>query len=158
LVSTQANDALEGVEHSLKQLQAEAAAGNIADRPEIDQILALGETLKREIGAHTATFAESEFEHGHHQSAAMFRAAQRYCALHAAASCLHSWVWNRNDSSSFFAKGKWLVPALARIFDKHLNIHNDNVIDASRPQVLQELLRLHRDNRMFSISEAALGN
>jgi alkylation response protein AidB-like acyl-CoA dehydrogenase len=158
LVSTQANDALEGVEHSLKQLQAEAAAEKIGDRAEIDRILAFGETLKREIGAHNANFVESEFEHGHQQSAAMFRSAQRYCALHAAASCLHSWVWNRSDSSSFFARGKWLAPALARIFDKHLNVHHDDVIDASRPQLLQELQRLHRDNRMFSISEEALGN
>ncbi|MBV8794424.1 MAG: acyl-CoA dehydrogenase [Hyphomicrobiales bacterium] len=157
LVSPQANDALEGVEHSLKQLKAEGAE-NGADRALIEQILALGETLKREIASHNARFAESEFEHGHLQSAAMFRAAQRYCALHAAASCLHSWVWNRTHSSSFFAKGKWLVPALARIFDRHLNIHHDDVIDASRPELLQELQRLYRDNRMFSISEAALGS
>ena len=93
LVSPQANDALEGVEHSLEHLKAEGAA-NRADRAQIDQILALGETLKREIEAHNAHFVESEFEHGHQQSAAMFRAAQRYCALHAAAACLHSWVWN----------------------------------------------------------------
>jgi hypothetical protein len=157
LVSPQPNDALEGVEHSLKQLKAERAA-NDADRAQIDQILALGETLKSEIGAHNANFAESEFEHGHLQSAAMFKAAQRYCALHAAASCLHSWVWNRSNSSSFFGKGKWLVPALARIFDKHLDIHHDNVIEASRPELLQELQRLHRDNRMFSMSEAVLGD
>lgn len=157
LVSPQANDALEGVEHSLKQLKAEGAA-NGADRAQIDQVLALGETLKREIGAHNARFAESDFEHGHQQSAAMFRAAQRYCALHAAASCLHSWIWNRTNGSSFFAKGKWLVPALARIFDKHLDIHHDDVTDPSRPELLQELQRLYRDNRMFSISEAVLGD
>jgi alkylation response protein AidB-like acyl-CoA dehydrogenase len=156
LVSTQANEALEGVEHSLKQLKDELAA-NPDDRGQIDQILTLGETLKREIGAHNAKFVESEFEHGHQQSAGMFRAAQRYCALHAAASCLHSWVWNRANSSSFFAKGKWLAPALARIFDKHLDIHHDDVIDAARPELLQELERLYRHNRMFSISEAALG-
>jgi alkylation response protein AidB-like acyl-CoA dehydrogenase len=157
LVSTQANDALEGVENSLEKLKAEGAE-NVADRVQIDRILALGETLKREIGAHNANFVDSEFEHGHQQSAAMFRAAQRYCALHAAASCLHSWAWNRTNSSSFFAKGAWLAPALARIFDKHLYIHHDDVIDASRPQLLQDLQQLHRDNRMFSISEAALGN
>jgi hypothetical protein len=157
LVSTQANDAVEGVEHSLKQLKAERE-DHSADRAGIDQILALGETLKRQIEAHNANFVDAEFEHGHLQSAAMFRAAQRYCALHAAASCLHSWVWNRNNSPSFFAGGKWLIPALARIFDKHLHIHHDDVIDGSRPELLQQLQRLYRDNRMFSISEAALGN
>jgi hypothetical protein len=92
------------------------------------------------------------------QSAAMFRAAQRYCALHAAASCLHAWIWNRANSSSFFVSGAWLVPALARVFDKHLNIHHNDVIDASRPELLQELRNLYRDNRMFSVSAAALGS
>jgi hypothetical protein len=157
LVSTQANEALQGVEHSLKQLKTERAE-NIADRAEMDRILGLGETLLHEIGAHNAIFAESEFEHGHLQPAAMFRAAERYCALHAAASCLHSWIWNRTNSSSFFAGGRWLAPALARIFDKHLNVHNDDIIDAYRPELLQELRRLHRDNRMFSIGAAVLGN
>jgi hypothetical protein len=148
---------LEGVEDSLNQLRAERGE-NIADQEEIGRILVLGEALKDEIAAHNARFSQSEFEHGHRQTAEMFRAAQRYCALHAAASCLHAWLWNRSRGSSFFAKGKWLAPALARIFDKHLNIHHDDVIDAGRPELLQELRRLHRDNRMFSVGAAALGN
>jgi alkylation response protein AidB-like acyl-CoA dehydrogenase len=157
LVSTQANDALEGVEHSLNQLKAEPGE-TIDDREEIDRILVLGGELRDEIGAHNAKFSQSEFEHGHRQSAAMFRAAQRYCALHAAAACLHSWAWNRSNGSPFFARGRWLAPALARIFDKHLDIHHNDVIDASRPELLQELRKLHRDNRMFSVSADALGS
>jgi alkylation response protein AidB-like acyl-CoA dehydrogenase len=157
LVSTQANDALEGVEYSLEHLKSERAE-NTANPAEIDRVLAFGEELVQEIRAHNDNFAASEFEHGHLQSAAMFRAAQRYCALHAAASCLHAWIWNRTSSSSFFASGAWLVPALARIFDKHLDIHHDDVIDASRPELLQEIRNLYRDNRMFSVSAAALGS
>ena len=157
LVSTQANDALEGVEYSLEHLKSERAE-NTANPAEIDRILAFGKKLMDEIRVHNDNFAESEFEHGHLQSAAMFRAAQRYCALHAAASCLHAWIWSRTNSSSFFASGAWLVPALARIFDKHLGIHHDDVIDASRPELLQELRNLYRDNRMFSVSAAALGS
>ena len=157
LVSTQANDALEGIEYSLEHLKSERAE-NTANPVEIDRILAFGKKLMHEIRAHNDNFAESEFEHGHLQSAAMFRAAQRYCALHAAASCLHSWIWNRTNSSSFFASGAWLVPALARIFDKHLDIHHDDVIDASRPELLQELRNVYRDNRMFSVSAAVLGS
>ncbi len=158
LVSTQPNEALEGVEYSLEHLKSDRGV-NTADPAEIDRILAFGEKLKHEIEVHKKTFAESEFEHGHLQSAAMFRAAQKYCALHAAAACLHAWIWNRSSShSSFFARGAWLAPALARIFDKHLRIHQDDVIDAARPELLQELRRLHRDNRMFSVSAAALGN
>jgi alkylation response protein AidB-like acyl-CoA dehydrogenase len=157
LVSTQANDALEGIEYSLEHLKSERAE-NTANPAEIDRILAFGKKLMHEIRVHNDNFAESEFEHGHLQSAAMFRAAQRYCALHAAASCLHSWIWNRTNSSSFFASGAWLVPALARIFDKHLDIHHDDVIDASRPELLQELRNVYRDNRMFSVSAAVLGS
>jgi alkylation response protein AidB-like acyl-CoA dehydrogenase len=157
LVSTQANDALEGIEYSLEHLKSERAE-NTANPAEIDRILAFGKKLMHEIRAHSDNFAESEFEHGHLQSAAMFRAAQRYCALHAAASCLHSWIWNRTNSSAFFASGAWLVPALARIFDKHLDIHHDDVIDASRPELLQELRNVYRDNRMFSVSAAVLGS
>jgi alkylation response protein AidB-like acyl-CoA dehydrogenase len=158
LVSTQANDALEGVEVSLEHLKSERAE-NTTDPAEIDRILAFGQKLMHEIKVHNDNFAKSEFEHGHLQSAAMFRAAQRYCALHAAASCLHAWIWNRSNSSSFFTRGAWLVPALARIFDKHLDIHHDDdVIDAARPELLEELRKLHRDNRMFSVSAAALGS
>ena len=157
LVSTQANDALEGIEYSLGHLKSERAE-NTANPAEIDRILAFGKKLMHEIRVHNDNFAGSEFEHGHLQSAAMFRAAQRYCALHAAASCLHSWIWNRTNSSSFFASGAWLVPALARIFDKHLDIHHDDVIDASRPELLQELRNVYRDNRMFSVSAAVLGS
>ena len=158
LVSTQANDALEGVEVSLEHLKSERAE-NTTDPAEIDRILVFGQKLMHEIKVHNDNFAKSEFEHGHLQSAAMFRAAQRYCALHAAASCLHAWIWNRSNSSSFFTRGAWLVPALARIFDKHLDIHHDDdVIDAARPELLEELRKLHRDNRMFSVSAAALGS
>jgi hypothetical protein len=157
LVSTQANDALEGVEYSLEHLKSTRPESS-ADPAAIDQILAFGDKLMLEIGAHNAKFVESEFQHGHLQSAAMFRAAQRYCALHAAAACLHAWIWNRTNSSSFFARGAWLVPALARILEKHLDIHHDDVIDASRPELLQELRKLHRDNCMFSVSAAALGS
>jgi hypothetical protein len=157
LVSTQPNDALEGVEYSLEHLKSTRAENN-TDPAEIDRILAFGQNLILEIGAHNAKFVESEFEHGHLQSAAMFRAAQRYCALHAAASCLHTWIWDRTNSSSFFARGVWLVPALARIFDNHLDIHQDHMIDASRPELLQELRELHRENRMFSVRADALGS
>jgi hypothetical protein len=76
--------------------------------------------------------------------------------MHAAASCLHSWVWNRTGGSSFFARGRWLVPALARIFDKHLGGHDEDLIDAHRSEVVEELLRLHRENRMFSIGASRL--
>ena len=56
LVSTQANDALEGVEYSLEHLKSERAE-NIANPAEIDRILAFGEKLMHEIRAHNDNFA-----------------------------------------------------------------------------------------------------
>ena len=113
--STQANDALEGVEQTLEQLKAEGGT-NTADREEIDRIVALGEELRDEIEAHNARFSQSEFEHGHRQSAAMFRAAQRYCALHAAAACLHSWTGNLEQQRLVLRPGSVAGPGAGQDF------------------------------------------
>jgi hypothetical protein len=155
LVSLRANDALASVELSLNRLTVRGKESGL-DADDIERIAFLGEKLRNEIDAHQKRFVDSEFEHGHRQSPAMFRAAKRYCALHAAASCLHSWVWNPTGGSPFFAQGRWLVPALARIFDKHLHTHEEELIDVYRAGVLEELLRLHRENRMFSIGASRL--
>ena len=157
LVSRHANDALAGVEHSLERLQARRGESGV-DADDIDRIRFLGGKLLEAIAAHNDKFANAEFEHGHHQSAAMFRTAKKYCALHAAASCLNTWVWNPASGSAFFRRGKWLVPALARLFDKHLNVHEDDLIDDSRSEISSELRRLHRENMMFSILESRLAS
>lgn len=155
LVSQNANDALTGVAHSLKRLKARCEESGL-DADDVERITFYGERLLKEIAAHHEKFVDSDFQHGHRQTAAMFRAAKRYCALHAAASCLHTWIWNPTGGSSFFAQGRWLVPALARIFDKYLNVHEEELIDAHRQEILEELLRLHRENRMFSIGASRL--
>ena len=113
LVSTQANDALEGVEYSLEHLKSERAE-NTANPTEIDRILAFGKKLMHEIRVHNDNFAESEFEHGHLQSAAMFRAAQRYCALHAAASCLHAWIWSSNQQLFILCERRVVSPSASQ--------------------------------------------
>jgi hypothetical protein len=136
-------------------LKARQREGGL-DAEDFDRVRFLGDKLIELLAAHHDRFVDAEFAHGHHQSAAMFRTAKRYCALHAAASCLHTWVWNPISGSSFFREGKWLVPALARILDKHLNVHEEDLVDASRSEVLGELRRLHQENRMFSIFEARL--
>jgi hypothetical protein len=155
LVSAHANDALAGVAQSLERLDAQHGE-SVMDAQDMDRVRVLGGKLLEEIAAHHDRFAHSEFEHGHHQSAAMFRTAKKYCALHAAASCLHTWVWSPVSGSAFFRRGKWLVPALVRIFDKYLNIHHEDLLDAARAEISGELRRLHAENRMFSIFEARL--
>jgi len=157
LASRQANDALDGVELTLKRLRSQAAT-NPADGQELDGILKVGERLLREIAAHQREFSETKFEHGHRQSAAAFQAARRYCGLHAAASCLQIWAWNRTGDGSFFSRGRWLVPALSRLFETQLNIHDGQDAEAPLPELLDELRRLHSENRMFSISACRLGS
>jgi alkylation response protein AidB-like acyl-CoA dehydrogenase len=155
LVSRYANDALAGVEYSLERLKTRQARSGV-DAEDLARIQYLGEKLLELINLHNDKMANSDFEHGHHQSAAMFRTAKKYCALHAAAACLQTWIWNPTGGSSFFRRGKWLVPALARILDKHLNVHEEALLDASRADVVAELRRLHEENRMYSILEARL--
>ncbi len=50
-----------------------------------------------------------------HKAPAMFDLAKKYCTLHAAATCLHMWLYNRILLGDFFAKGEWLVLALDRL-------------------------------------------
>jgi alkylation response protein AidB-like acyl-CoA dehydrogenase len=155
LVSPGANDALEGVELSLKELRSQSKAD--VRQEDTNRILAIGELLLQAIAEHQAAFLGAEFEHGHRQSAAMFRTARKYCGLHAAASCLHMWVWNRSKSESFFARGKWLARALGRILAPSVDIRDHEFFEAPRKEILEELMRLHHENRMFSISAARLG-
>lgn len=156
LASRHANDALDGVEYSLNQLRSQF--GNIPNDQGVHNILTLGNRLLREIEAQRAESLTAEFQHGHRQSFASFAAARKYCGLHAAASCLHTWVWNRADDSSFFSDGKWLVAALRRILEIYFDGPSSGGAEASPPELLAELKRLHRDNRMFSISADILGN
>src|SRR5580704_15331710 len=55
LASTQANDALEGVEYNLERLKSERAE-NTANPAEIDRILAFGKKLMLEIRVHNDNF------------------------------------------------------------------------------------------------------
>jgi len=54
-------------------------------------------------------------ENGHLQSQEQFELAERYCTLHAAATCLQFWFYNRADFDDFFANGLWLVAALHKL-------------------------------------------
>jgi alkylation response protein AidB-like acyl-CoA dehydrogenase len=155
MISSHANDALESVESSLDRLKTRGEESGLEAR-DIEQIASFGKKLLNLIAAHHDSFVDSEFEHGRRQSPAMFRAAKKYCALHAAASVLRTWISNPTGGSSFFARGRWLVPALARIFDKHLQVHEEELLDMHRSEVVEEMLRLHRENRMFSIGASRL--
>lgn len=49
------------------------------------------------------------------RSTQLFQLAERYCRLHAAASCVHHWAQRRVGGSPFFAEGEWLAAAVGRL-------------------------------------------
>jgi alkylation response protein AidB-like acyl-CoA dehydrogenase len=89
-------------------------------------------------------------------SALLFRLAQRYTALHAAASCLHLWVHSHHCLNDFFREGVWLILCLRRLLGRASPPVAEATTLAWQEITLTELLRLHEGNRLFSIVPLAL--
>src|SRR3569623_1340516 len=93
-----------------------------ADAHSDEAVLAPLQQLARRCMAELHDF-DAEVEAGiaaglHPQSPALFRLAQRYCVLHAAAACLQMWLHNRTRLDDFFASGAWLLLALDRLLNQ----------------------------------------
>ena len=139
------DDPIQGLETTLKQI--EAVEGN---RETIDMILHLGGLVLEEIDSHDQIITQSKFEYGHDQSPELFEIAQKYSTLHAAACCLHMWLYNRHLLGEFFGQGEWLVLCLHRLL-RSLRplpyfISRDYLENAA-----QELLKLYKAEQLFSI-------
>ncbi len=80
----------------------------------------------------------------------LFDLARRHCALHAAASCLWMWLFNRECLGDFFARGEWLVLCLNRLL-MDLQPRRRVFLAAHYQSVAQYLLELQRNDRQFSI-------
>ena len=93
---------------------------------------------------------------GTRPSARLFRLAQRYSTLHAAASCLHLWTRSREHLDPFFSDGIWLILALRRLLGSSAIVTDDATVAKWEGQVFDELLKLHRDNRLFAVTTLAL--
>lgn len=144
-----ADDVLQGLEIALQQLQ------DLQKQPEVDQemlnkLLTLGNMVLEELNAHDEIIAHSKFEYGHDQSPELFEIAKKYCTLHAAAACLHLWIYNRTILGDFFAKGEWLVLSLHRLL-RTLKPMPYCISEAYVENVAQELLKLYREDKLFSI-------
>ncbi|MBE9068301.1 acyl-CoA dehydrogenase, partial [Leptolyngbya cf. ectocarpi LEGE 11479] len=94
--------------------------------------------------------ANGSFEHGHDQSFEAFEEAKRYCYIHAAAACLHMWLYNRSQLGDFFAQGTWLILCADRLLAQ-LTPDRPAVPLADYETLAEELLRLHAADKMFSI-------
>jgi alkylation response protein AidB-like acyl-CoA dehydrogenase len=151
-----ADDTVQGLETTLSKLAA------LQDDPSIDadvfeRLGVLAECVLNALDEHDRFVSESDFEFGHNQPPELFDRAKRYCTLHAAAACLHMWAYNRDRLSPFFAEGKWLVMALDRLV-RTFQASPVEIPAEYEAAVADEMLALHRDNRMYSIVPFQLAN
>jgi alkylation response protein AidB-like acyl-CoA dehydrogenase len=149
LIGRGGDDALQGLEIALDALE------NLQTSPDVEpdvvaQLLNLGTLVLEELNAHDEQIALSKFEYGHDQSPELFEIAKRYCTLHAAAACLHTWLYNRAILGDFFARGEWLVLSLHRLL-RTLRPMPYTISEEYIENVALELLQLYRENKHFSI-------
>jgi alkylation response protein AidB-like acyl-CoA dehydrogenase len=143
------DDPLHGLEIALKQLEELPQNSNL-DADLVSKLINLGNLLLEELDAHDVAIANSKFEFGHEQSPEMFEIAKKYCTLHASACCLHMWLYNRNLLGDFFAKGEWLVLSLHRLL-RTIRSLPYTISQTYSENVAQELVKLHQENKLFSI-------
>jgi alkylation response protein AidB-like acyl-CoA dehydrogenase len=128
---------------SIQPLDAEerATLELIGDRARA--ILAEVEKLRERVAA-------SLSDNGFNKSPEMFEQAERYCALEAAACCVHMWVHNREELGEFFRRGDWLVLSLERLLMR-LGRRRAILPGEHEQRVAEELKQLYQERRVFSI-------
>ncbi|HAC62959.1 MAG TPA: isovaleryl-CoA dehydrogenase [Cyanothece sp. UBA12306] len=143
------DDPLQGLEITLLKLESLKATGEVSEEV-LEKLMNLGNLILEELDAHDELISQSKFEYGHEQSPELFEIAKRYCTIHAAACCLHVWVYNRNSLERFFAQGEWLVLSLHRLL-RTLRPLPYFISEAYVENMAQELLKLHQQDKLFSI-------
>lgn len=150
IVGRGADDALQGLEIALEQLEALKTAKTANIEPKVlEQITTLTQCVLEEVNSHDRQIGNSAFEFGHDQSPELFDIAKKYCALHAAAACVQMWIYNRELLGEFFASGEWLVLSLNRLLKPFG--HSQKVEQLYLEKVVQEMLKLYNENKLFSI-------
>ena len=147
-----ADDSLQGLEIALEQLEKLQLddGGADVDGEVMEKAIALSHGVLEQLNHHDERIANSKFEYGHHQSPELFAIAKNYCTLHAAASCLHMWIYNRELLGEFFAKGEWLVLCLHRLL-RTITPLPYSISEVYRENVARELVQLEQEDQLFSI-------
>ncbi|NCR39563.1 MAG: acyl-CoA dehydrogenase family protein [Microcystis aeruginosa W13-11] len=143
------DDSLQGLEIAIDMLEGLKDSQEV-DREVLENLLMLGNLVLEELNAHDEQISQSKFEYGHDQSPELFEIAKKYCTLHAASACLHTWLYNRSILGEFFARGEWLVLSLHRLL-RTLRPLPYTLSEVYVENVAQELLKLYRENQHFSI-------
>lgn len=150
------DDSLQGLEIALDMLEGLKNSDEI-DPEVLENLLMLGNLVLEELNAHDEQISQSKFEYGHDQSPELFEIAKKYCTLHAASACLHTWLYNRSILGEFFARGEWLVLSLHRLL-RTLRPLPYTLSEVYVENVAQELLKLYRENQHFSIAPFQLAH
>jgi alkylation response protein AidB-like acyl-CoA dehydrogenase len=95
---------------------------------------------------------------GQRPSTKQFRLARRYTTLHAAASCLHFWMGSRRHLAPVFREGIGLILCLSRLLDIDALPADESTISRWQETMLDELLRLHSSDQLFSMTPLALAS
>jgi alkylation response protein AidB-like acyl-CoA dehydrogenase len=85
-------------------------------------------------------------------SAERFALARMHCHLHAAAACLHSWIYNRELLGGEFADGRWLAMCLARILGELTGPRAAHGQAPYGEDVFRWMMRHLDDGLMFSMT------
>lgn len=150
------DDSLQGLEIALDMLEGLKDSQEV-DPEVLENLLMLGNLVLEELNAHDEQISQSKFEYGHDQSPELFEIAKKYCTLHAASACLHTWLYNRSILGEFFARGEWLVLSLHRLL-RTLRPLPYTLSEVYVENVAQELLKLYRENQHFSIAPFQLAH
>jgi alkylation response protein AidB-like acyl-CoA dehydrogenase len=151
-----ADDVVQGLEIALQKLEALKTDESI-DAEVLKKLLNLSNMLYEELNHHDEIIANSKFEYGHNQSPELFEIAQKYCTIHACASTLYLWLYNRNILGEFFAKGEWLVLSLHRLLRTMRQLPY-SISEEYSENLTQELLNLYKQDKLFSIVPFQLAN
>jgi hypothetical protein len=155
LASRQADEVWHGLEVAQQRLR------DLDGDPGIDatvhkSLTALTDALANRLTEHLETIKKLGFLSGHLHTPEHFEFARKYCMLHAAATCLEMWVWNRGSQGEFFSRGKWLVLALHKVLREIGLVLDCTPAEEDYESVAQEMVRQLKENQLFSIAELNL--
>lgn len=149
LVNRGGDDVIQGLDLALASLEQLKTDSHL-NPDTLEQIITFTNILREELNSLDAQITESTFQFGHEQSPESFDMAKQYCVIHAAVACVHTWLYNRNHLGESFAHGEWLALSLRRLM---LNFRPAKALPGriNDQGVIQEMIRLYNEDRMFSI-------
>ncbi|UQA92491.1 acyl-CoA dehydrogenase family protein [Streptomyces halobius] len=109
------NEGLDEITHGWDAAvqQVEKLAQDVASDTAVHAIAAILRDIDRVRARHHADIAGAQDRDG--RSAQALTEAERHCVFHAMASCLYTWLTNRDTRGAAFADGGWLLLCLQRL-------------------------------------------